>query len=152
MRQADAITTRETKVGLWIFNVAGIVFGTHPYVSVVIISPFFCSNLWARESLRNGSPWQHDSNFSVFRFVVWFCDFYALINFQSGGPIRDADDKPMEPGPTICIKVRHLNLRCLVAAGVERLNKGLEMLFVFEVPEGAAGKVIQVPHPKAKGR
>ena len=21
-----------------------------------------------------------------------------------GGPIRDADDKPMEPGPTICIK------------------------------------------------
>ena len=58
----------------------------------------------------------------------------------------------MEPGPTICIKVRHLNLRCLVAAGVERLNKGLEMLFVFEVPEGAAGKVIQVPHPKAKGR
>ncbi|CAK8985422.1 unnamed protein product [Durusdinium trenchii] len=41
-----------------------------------------------------------------------------------GGPIRDADDKPMEPGPTICIKV----------------------------PEGAAGKVIQVPHPKAKGQ
>lgn len=41
-----------------------------------------------------------------------------------GGPIRDADDKPMEPGPTICIKV----------------------------PEGTAGTVIKVPHPKAKGQ
>eukprot|EP00439_Symbiodinium_sp_Y106_P078092 s23_g16.t3 len=41
-----------------------------------------------------------------------------------GGPIRDANDKPMEPGPTICIKV----------------------------PEGAAGTIIQVPHPKAKGQ
>ncbi|CAE7946016.1 unnamed protein product, partial [Symbiodinium sp. KB8] len=41
-----------------------------------------------------------------------------------GAPIRDADDKPLEPGPTICIKV----------------------------PEGAAGSVIQVPHPKVKGQ
>jgi len=39
------------------------------------------------------------------------------------GPIKDANDKPMEPGPTMCIKV----------------------------PEGAPGTTIQVPHPKAKG-
>lgn len=62
-----------------------------------------------------------------------------------GGPIRDADDKPMEPGPTICIK----------AVGVDSrvgFNQTAFWDFLFlEVPEGTAGTVIKVPHPKAKG-
>lgn len=40
------------------------------------------------------------------------------------GEVRDADGEPIQPGPMICIKV----------------------------PEGAAGTMIQVPHPKAKGK
>eukprot|EP00930_Biecheleria_cincta_P031630 TRINITY_DN21950_c0_g1_i1.p1 TRINITY_DN21950_c0_g1~~TRINITY_DN21950_c0_g1_i1.p1 ORF type:complete len:365 (+),score=100.67 TRINITY_DN21950_c0_g1_i1:208-1302(+) len=40
------------------------------------------------------------------------------------GDVVDADGQPIQPGPMICIKV----------------------------PEGAAGSMIQVPHPKAKGK
>lgn len=40
------------------------------------------------------------------------------------GDVMDADGQPIQPGPMICIKV----------------------------PEGAAGTMIQVPHPKAKGK
>lgn len=38
--------------------------------------------------------------------------------------VRDADDRPLQPGPMICIKV----------------------------PKGAPGTTIQVPHPRAKGK
>lgn len=47
----------------------------------------------------------------------------------------------MEPGPTICIKARHR--MCPTKHTFD---------FAEQVPEGAAGSVIQVPHPKAKGR
>ena len=78
-------------------------------------------------SEKNG--WQPSrKHLPVVRNILDFCIFlhiFTIPNFQCGlgfgsfqkfrfflhrgmeapgGPIRDADDKPMEPGPTICIK------------------------------------------------